>query len=222
MITALAGFAAGSIHVLSGPDHLAAVSPLALESNKPRWTIGFRWGLGHTGGVFLVGLIALASREVIPLDYISSISERLVGVVLIAIGVWGLHKALFKNVHTHQHAHDGTEHVHIHIHGTPERHSQPDAHRHTHAAFAVGIIHGLAGSSHLLGVLPALLLPTRVEALTYLLFFGMGTICAMMIFTSFLGLVVNRFAHRGIKIYKQLLIATSAAAIGIGGVWLYF
>ncbi len=222
MITALAGLAAGSIHVLSGPDHLAAVSPLALETNKSKWTIGFRWGLGHTGGVFLVGLIALASREVIPLDAISSVSERLVGIVLIGIGVWGLHKALSKNIHTHQHTHDGSEHVHIHIHGTPKLHGRPEAHRHTHAAFAVGIIHGLAGSSHLLGVLPALLLPTRLEALTYLLFFGIGTISAMMMFTGFLGLVLSRFTLRGIKIYKQLLIATSAAAIGIGGVWLYF
>jgi hypothetical protein len=221
MITAFAGFAAGSLHVLSGPDHLAAISPLAVETKEASWRIGFRWGLGHTAGVLIVGLLALVMREFMPVDLISSVSERAVGVVLIAIGLWGFHKASSKNIHTHAHTHGGSEHIHIHVHGAPAQHDLPGAHQHSHAALAVGIVHGLAGSSHLLGILPALLLPTRFDAVTYLIFFGVGTISAMALFSSFLGFFVERFSAKGIQIYKPMLMATSAAAVGIGGLWLY-
>lgn len=220
MISALAGFAAGAIHVLTGPDHLAAISPLAVDSKKSTWLIGLRWGIGHTTGVGLIGLLALVGRELIPVDLISSYSERLVGIILIAIGIWGIRKALSKKIHTHHHTHDGSEHVHVHAHGL-EDHASETAHRHTHAALAVGIVHGLAGSSHFLGILPALALPTRTEAVTYLLAFGIGTICAMMAFASFMGVLAMQFAKRGVSIYHRLLIAFSALSIAIGGVWFF-
>lgn len=220
MISAIAGFAAGSIHVLAGPDHLAAISPLAVESKKSTWIIGLRWGIGHTTGVGLVGLLALIGREIIPIDIISSYSERLVGLVLITIGIWGIHKALSKKIHTHHHMHDGTEHVHVHTHLTigvdPEK-----EHRHTHAALVVGIIHGFAGSSHFLGILPALALPTRADAIIYLAAFGAGTICAMMAFSSLMGMLAVRLAQRGIQFYHRLLIGFSSLSIIIGSVWLF-
>jgi hydrogenase/urease accessory protein HupE len=83
----VAGLSAGAIHVLAGPDHLAAVAPLAAERDKRPWTAGLLWGLGHAGGVVVVGVAALLLREVLPLDRLSGWSERLVGLVLIAIGV---------------------------------------------------------------------------------------------------------------------------------------
>jgi hypothetical protein len=39
---------------------------------------------------------------------------------------------------------------------------------HAHASFCLGVLHGVAGSSHFFGVLPALALPTRAAALTYI------------------------------------------------------
>ncbi len=220
MISVLAGFAAGAIHVLTGPDHLAAISPLALDQKKSSWNVGFRWGLGHTAGVGLVGLLALAGRELIPVQLISSYSERVVGLVLIAIGIWGIQKALSRNIHSHHHIHDGREHVHMHMH-TAAAHDSDNAHRHTHAALAVGIIHGFAGSSHFLGILPALALPTRTDAVLYLLAFGAGTILAMMAFASFMGAMAATLAHTGMQLYKRLLVGFSAASIVIGGVWLF-
>lgn len=220
MISALAGFAAGAIHVLTGPDHLAAISPLALDQKKSSWAVGFRWGLGHTTGVGLVGLLAMIGRELIPVELISTYSERIVGLVLISIGVWGIQKALTKKIHSHHHTHDGQEHVHMHVH-TADLHESENSHRHTHAALAVGIIHGLAGSSHFLGILPALALPTRTDAAVYLLAFGAGTIVAMMAFASVMGAMAVSFAHKGIHLYKRLLVGFSAASIVIGGVWLF-
>ena len=221
MLAVIAGLAAGSIHVLSGPDHLAAISPLAVQSRVRTWLIGLRWGIGHTAGVALVGLLALGLREIIPIDFISSVSERAVGIVLIGIGLWGFRQALTKTIHTHTHSHDGSEHTHIHAHRPLGAHDRPAAHQHIHAAFWVGIVHGLAGSSHLLGVLPALALPTRAEAVVYLTSFGMGTIAAMSLFAGVVGVVARRFEHQRANWYRSFLMGVSGAAVGIGGFWLW-
>ena len=46
IVTALSGLIAGMVHVLAGPDHLAAVAPLAAGSGAGRWRAGFTWGGG--------------------------------------------------------------------------------------------------------------------------------------------------------------------------------
>jgi NADH dehydrogenase FAD-containing subunit len=129
---ALAGLLAGFVHVLSGPDHLAAIAPYAVEGKTRAWKTGVRWGMGHSAGVLGVGLLALLARHALSLEALSAWAERGVGIVLIGIGAWGLRKALALRSHD----------VSSHIHGRE--------------AFTVGTVHGLAGSSHLLGVLPAL------------------------------------------------------------------
>ena len=35
-----AGIIAAVLHVISGPDHLAAVTPFAIESKKKAWKVG--------------------------------------------------------------------------------------------------------------------------------------------------------------------------------------
>lgn len=221
MILIFTGLLAGIIHVLSGPDHLAAIVPFSVNGRKSTWKIGFKWGLGHTGGVFVIALLALLFRELIPTELISSLSEKLVGVVLIAIGLWGFRLVLSKKIHTHQHTHDGYSHVHIHLHNTKIAHEKSGAHLHTHAAFGIGIIHGLAGSSHLLGVLPALALPTRTEATVYLLFFGIGTILAMIIFSTLLGIIATKISSFSTNFYKTMSISFNLIAICVGGIWLF-
>ena len=95
----LAGLTAGLIHVLSGPDHLAAVAPLAGGRGRA-WRAGFLWGLGHSGGVLAVGLLALALRGALPIDALSSWSERIVGVTLVGIGLWGFTRVLRGPIHS--------------------------------------------------------------------------------------------------------------------------
>jgi len=205
---------------LTGPDHLAATAPLAIESKKSSWLIGFRWGIGHTIGVLLVGFLALLLKNYINLDVISSYSESFVGLILIAIGGWGFYTSFKRKIHTHAHTHDGKDHLHIHFHGNDSKHDEPDAHVHTHAAFGVGIIHGLAGSSHLFGVLPALAFPTMSEAILYLLFFGLGTITAMILFSMIIGYVGKRFEQIGYKYYKWLIYGFNSIAITVGIYWI--
>lgn len=220
ILSALAGFAAGLVHVLSGPDHLAAVAPLTVESERKPWLAGFSWGAGHTGGVWFVGAMALLMRGALPVEALSSWSERLVGVVLVGIGVWGLKKAVSGAAHMHFHEHDGERHAHFHLHHPATPHFSMSAHSHTHTAFAVGTLHGLAGSSHFLGVLPALALPSNTAALLYIVSFGVGSVIAMSVFSWVIGAAVTRWKGNEEKAYRWSLTGFSTAAILVGAFWL--
>ena len=185
-----AGLAAGLLHVVSGPDHLAAVAPLAADTDRSPWRTGLQWGVGHTIGVLLIAFLLLLVREQLPLDAISVYSERLVGVALILVGGWGVWKASRSGFRPHSHA---------------------------GASFGMGALHGLAGSSHLFGVLPALAFATRIEAVLYLTGFGAGAVIGMTAFSAIMGLLSLRFSRRH---SSGLLYASSAAALVIGGFWL--
>jgi hypothetical protein len=221
------GVTAGLIHVFSGPDHLAAIAPLAAKSRRGAWLTGLRWGAGHASGVAVVGILSLLLRGILPVDLISSWSDRLVGVLLIGIGLWTLRNALRVHVHEHQHAHDTGDarhvetHLHIHMHpgGSARNHDKPGSHLHSHAAFGIGTLHGLAGSSHFLGIIPSLAMPSTALAVTYLASFGIGTVAAMIFFSSAISLFTTRFARAG-HVYRGILFACSGTAILVGGLWL--
>jgi hypothetical protein len=79
----------------------------------------------------------------------------------------------------------------------------------------MGALHGVAGSSHLFGVLPALAFSVLADAVLYHTRFGIGAIAAMTAFAAGIGLAAIRFGHA-----RHLLYASSAAALVVGGVWL--
>jgi ABC-type nickel/cobalt efflux system permease component RcnA len=222
MIAIVTGFIAGLGHVFSGPDHLAAVAPLAVAGRMKAWQAGLRWGLGHTSGVLVVGFLSVLLRQFLNVAVLSSWSERLVGVVLIGIGIWGFRTAFKKRIHVHEHVHGGREHAHVHTHDSATAHqpAQSRTHVHTHTAFAVGTLHGLAGSSHFLGVLPALAFPTRLEAYSYLGAFGVGTVLAMVAFAFSIGMISRGRAGGGARAYGALMYGCSLAAVAVGIYWL--
>lgn len=196
MFAFLAGIAAGLLHVVAGPDHLAAVAPLASDRARGHWLTGLQWGVGHTMGVLLIAALLLLLKEQLPLDAVSAYSERLVGASLIMIGAWGVWRA-------------------------SQRHRFLDDHAHTHAraSFSMGTLHGLAGSSHLFGVLPALAFPSRAASVLYLLGFGLGAIAGMTAFSAAVGLLSSKLDRRSPR-YSGVLYASSAVALVVGGVWL--
>jgi ABC-type nickel/cobalt efflux system permease component RcnA len=211
----ITGLFAGLIHVWSGPDHLAAVGPLSVQRTKRSWSIGVRWGLGHSTGVVLIGLIALSFREALPLSSVSSIAERLVGIVLIGIGIWGIRKALLQRVHSHPHTHGHDTHAHFHVHATENR-----RHAHTHAAFAIGSLHGVAGSSHFIGVLPALAFPTALATLGYLAGYAAGTVIGMAGFSSAVAWFQRWRGFAGAVGYQRMMCGCSCAALAVGVYWI--
>jgi sulfite exporter TauE/SafE len=226
ILALLTGLLAGALHVLGGPDHLAAIAPFAARASERPGAIcaglGARWGLGHSAGVALVAALALAVRDRLPLEALGARGERAVGVVLLAIGIWGLRRALSNRVHVHVHRHDGRVHAHVHVHARPAparpQAQTEEAHVHTHAAFAVGSLHGLAGGAHFLGVLPALALPSLAASATYLAGFAAGTIGAMAGFSALVALSARRLESARLR--AGWLAACSTAALATGLWWL--
>ena len=219
LLTIFAGITAGGLHVVSGPDHLAAIAPLAVKKQRGAWLTGLRWGAGHASGVVFVGILSLLLRGVLPVNLISSWSDRLVGVMLIGIGAWTLRAA--RRIHTHEHAHAGEVHLHIHVHGRDEAraHSKAKGHLHTHAAFGIGTLHGLSGSSHFLAIIPTLAMPTMTLAVTYLAMYGVGTVIAMVVFAATIHGLAMRFTG-ATNAYRKVMFACASVAILVGGAWL--
>jgi ABC-type nickel/cobalt efflux system permease component RcnA len=229
MIQFLTGFLASSVHVVTGPDHLAAVTPLAIENRKQAWHIGLMWGIGHVLGMLSIGLLYLVFKELIHVEKISGYSEYLVGIVLICIGTWAIFKTLrhfhFHHIHPHYHA-EPMPQVHIH------RHAHEDETNHTHihqktkrqnsiAALLVGTLHGFAGISHFLLILPTLALPSMVDSVFYLSGFAGGTILTMVAYALIMGFFSARTSgFPTSKTFRNIRIIAGMIAIAIGIWWL--
>ena len=210
MLTILSGALAGALHVVTGPDHLAAVAPLAIAHRRRGWFAGCTWGVGHTAGVVTVALLAVLLRDLLPpVELISAWSERLVGAALIALGLWALRAAL--RIAQRPHTHGAAPHDHLHVQRGPAFTRRLG---HAHASFGMGVLHGLAGSSHFLGVLPALALPTLTAALAYIAAFGVASILAMTAFGATLG------AAPGPRTHCAFMLASAAMAFAVGAAWL--
>ena len=215
-----AGLVAGRLHVFAGPDHLAALAPLSLRARGRAWAVGLRWGLGHSSGVLVVAAAAFGLRQVVHLEAVSTWGERLVGATMIVLGLWGLRSLFRERLHAHEHHHEDGDHVHFHVHRSGEAHDAPRAHVHAHAAFWVGTLHGLAGTAHLVGILPSLALPSAAQTAGYLAAFATGTVCAMTAFASVIGAVAPGRTEGGLRAYRWALGGASCVCALTGIAWI--
>lgn len=229
MLQFLTGALMSSVHVVTGPDHLAAVTPLAIENRKKAWHIGLFWGIGHVMGMLLIGLLYIIFKELINVEKISGYSEYLVGIVLIGIGLWAIIKTLrhfhIHHVHPHFHA-DPVPQVHIHRHS----HDDEASHVHIHkkndrqnsiTAMLVGTLHGFAGISHFLLILPTLALPTITDSVLYLAGFAAGTILTMVAYALLMGIIATKTSDfQNSRSFRNLRIAAGLIAVGVGIFWL--
>jgi ABC-type nickel/cobalt efflux system permease component RcnA len=224
-IPVLIGILASFLHVWTGPDHLAAVTPLVFDSKKGHWKIGTFWGIGHLMGMFLIGVLFYLFKDFIPVDSISIYSEQIVGIILIGLGIWSFYRIKWDHVHHHTHPHvhstEFNDFVHVHEH---------QYHDHTHpqkveqslwTAWSVGIIHGFAGISHFLLMLPALAFQSKWETFQYLVGFAIGTVSAMVLFSIIIGkfhyLHPNHHQH---NVFKNLKFWGGLVAIVVGVFWI--
>ncbi|NOY51412.1 MAG: hypothetical protein GXO88_12740 [Chlorobi bacterium] len=244
-IPILFGFIAAFIHVVSGPDHIAAVGPLAINTRFRPWLIGMSWGIGHLAGMMIIGLLFYFFREIIPVDWISAHSERLVGIMLIIIGLWGVGRLFISRFKKHEHVHKHSDynkayvhkHGHDHSHQHLLEHAHPRSHTHEHpqghtdiqgerqtyiAALGIGILHGLAGVSHFISILPTITFSSNFDSAMYLTGFGLGTISAMVIFSVLLGIL----GKKTVKLKEKIVFNTISATIGfmaifVGVIWIW-
>ncbi|UOB17110.1 sulfite exporter TauE/SafE family protein [Abyssalbus ytuae] len=224
-----AGILASILHVITGPDHLAAVIPFAIKSNRKGWKIGLLWGTGHLIGMLFIGLLFLFFKELIPVENISHYSEKLVGIILIGIGAWVFYKIFIekKTGHKHLHFHPDNNPV---IHSHPHDHSHGNHHNHTHeknlkqsgmASLSIGIIHGLAGIAHFILFLPVLSFQKISDAVLYIVGFAIGIIIAMTSFTFLIGKVsdVSQNSHNE-NLFYGIRFSGGLFAIVVGVYWL--
>ncbi|MEQ9166038.1 MAG: sulfite exporter TauE/SafE family protein [Fulvivirga sp.] len=221
---------AAILHVISGPDHLAAVTPLAIEKERKAWKVGLLWGFGHLSSMLVIGALFYNFREFIPIESISAYSERLVGLVLIAVGVWAFYKVSnTKSDHTHVHVHAEPEPF-IHSHG---HHHKKENHIHSHqhakspkqglfSAYGIGLLHGLAGLSHFILLSPIMSFEEPINTIMYLVGFAAGTLVAMSVYAFVLGQISKASGGKNNKkVFNSIRLAGGAFAVLVGIYWSY-
>lgn len=208
-MVALLGLALGVKHALDA-DHVVAVTAMAAETRSVRrsWVVGLSWGLGHTVALMAAGMTLLAFRVTMPAA-LAMAFEYGVGLVLVLLGVNVLRTVRTNRLHVHAHEHaGGVRHLHWHAHaGNP-------SHRHVHRSFAVGLLHGLAGSAAI-SLLILASAPTVIQGFIFAAVFGIGSIVGMMAVSSAIAvpfMLTKRFdaGHRAVK------LATGCLSIAMG------
>lgn len=215
----LLGFLIGMRHALEA-DHVAAVASLATRARTPSACIrqGVFWGAGHTLTLFAVGTVVLLVDSVVP-ERLAAGLELAVGVMLVALGADVLWRLRRDQVHFHVHEHeDGAAHFHAHSHAGHEAHGRRE-HRHDHAGslrpFAVGLVHGMAGSAAL--VLLTVERTASVGAgMIYMLVFGLGSILGMAILSAIIAVPFRVSAGSLERFHDGLQWAVGLGTIALG------
>uniref|UniRef100_A0A7S4GGA4 Urease accessory protein UreH-like transmembrane domain-containing protein n=1 Tax=Eutreptiella gymnastica TaxID=73025 RepID=A0A7S4GGA4_9EUGL len=224
---AVGGALAGGLHAVTGPDHLAALMPLAVgKSFSSAAVVGLAWGLGHGLGAALMGALAWCLKGLVDVSAYMEYMEAMVGVTLVVIGILGLRRS--RNFAKGKKTRDKSDVEHgCHDHHSLLEHSHGHGHGHnfegmgTMAMVATGIVHGCSGSGHLLGVMPALVM-SPAQATSYLVSFCWGTMAAMVLFTGGVGEVSVRLGtamEDPNKVLKLMSSYSSIVALVVGIIW---
>lgn len=208
------GFVLGLNHAVEA-DHLAAVSTIVSEK-KSLFTasiVGGLWGIGHTISLFTVGLMVIFLKLQIS-ESLEAKLEAGVGLMLVILGINALRKALTsETIHAHIHDHGERQHVHIHTHRDEK--SETAHHRFSPRSVLIGMVHGLAGSAALM----LLIVPTIASpavAIGYILIFGLGSICGMMVMSLLIGLPFHFTVSRFEIMNKGIRLCAGVVSFGLG------
>lgn len=230
-------FLLGLAHAIE-VDHMIAVT--AFVSTRPalRAAAGFglRWGLGHSLAVFVAGGILIATGLRWPAGY-DQLGEGLVGGLLVAVGIWAMLRA--RKLHLHAPEEHG-DHAHLHAHGaaaaahTHDHHGHtapahpPVGHHHHHAPHrdrhgitVVGLMHGLAGTSAVVALVPVTLMDRKIVGLGYLVAFGLGTIVAMTAYAVVAAAALRRASEGSVTWGRMLGRFVGMGSIGVGLWWIW-
>lgn len=233
-------FLLGLAHAIE-VDHMIAVT--AFVSTRPalRAAAGFglRWGLGHSIAVFIAGGILIATGLRWPEKY-DALGEAMVGVLLVAVGVWAMLRA--RKLHLHPPEEHG-DHAHLHVHGgkaaahAHDHHEHPPHapvhppaghhhHDHDHAhekrgITVVGLMHGLAGTSAVVALVPVTMMDRWVVGLGYLVAFGAGVMLAMTAYALVAAAAFRRAASGSLPWGRAIGRFAGIGSIVVGLVWIW-
>jgi ABC-type nickel/cobalt efflux system permease component RcnA len=206
----------------SDPDHLVAVTSLvAAEDGGTRGAsrLGFWWGLGHAAMLIVLGAPLIVLKSALP-SWLEGGAEKAVGAVIVALSLrvtWKWCRGQFR-AGAHRHSSDGTRpgsHRHLRRAGAQSMHRHRWA-RTPQQAFAIGVLHGLAGTGAVVVLLLAAL-PTRLEAGLALAIFAPMTIVSMAACTTVFAWALTRRLVE--PVYRRVLIPILGAFGLLFGLW---
>jgi sulfite exporter TauE/SafE len=204
----------GLKHALE-PDHLAAVSTIAVEHKSLIGSslVGAVWGVGHTLSLLLAGSVVILLGFDLREEYLSPV-EVIVALMLIGLGVralWGLWREGKTMATAEQREALGS---------TPSHHKHPLRiwKRIGVRPLLIGMVHGLAGSAALL-LLVIPVIPSTALKIVYILVFGAGSIAGMVIMSCMVGLPAHLMAARFLKLSLAVRVLAGLFSLGFG-IWL--
>jgi len=196
-------------------DHLIAVSNLLrkVDSVKSSIRIGFSWAIGHMLTATIITIALFIFKESF-LNNILPHFEKIVGSMLIVLGILSLRD--FFSFHSHRHSHGGIVHSHPHIH--LKKH-QAKKHPHIHM-FGIGVMHGLASNDEFLILFTVSFAVTSIGGLIAALgLFSFGVVLGMAMFTIVFSYPLIKLHSE--KIYKFVSFGTGSMGIIYGTLMLF-
>ncbi len=223
------GFLLGLKHATDA-DHVVAVANI-VGKERNIWQsiwIGTSWGAGHSAPLIILGTIILITKDV-TLHYYEAVApyfEIGVGIMLIYLGISAAWNVLRGNLHIHQHDHGAGPHIHVHASHAQESHQRTKPLHNSIfilgkpvfriRSFAIGIVHGLAGSAAVM----VALLPTIDSTLTglgYIALFSIGTMLSMSALTIILAIPFKISAARQ-TLNRAITLTAGTLSIALGAI----
>ncbi|MCU0695897.1 MAG: HupE/UreJ family protein [Myxococcaceae bacterium] len=185
------GLTLGLAHA-SDADHVCTIASLLRSERGVRDALktSLVWGLGHSATFFGVGLLLVAAGLHLP-GWMAPLAEALVAASLVWLGVNQWRHAACPAVH------------------------EP---RHDGRTFALGLVHGLAGSAGV-GLLALSTMEGRARALAFLVLYGAGVVLGMAAVTLALALPLGAAARRSTAWRTGVLRVAATLSVG-AGLWL--
>jgi threonine/homoserine/homoserine lactone efflux protein len=198
LLAALTGVVQGARHALE-PDHVTAVATVMVQAPSSRRGMFYAacWGFGHASMLVGVAGPLVLLRVELP-GVLSTVLELAVGAMLVYLGYRTLRDARHSAAPAH-HGHDAS---------LLARGRRP---------FAIGVLHGLAGSGALAALI-ALGSPTVAVGLLCLTLYAFGTVLGMVALAALAGPVLAR-AGRLPKVATTIAQAAGVASIVVGIAW---
>lgn len=215
-------FLLGLIHAID-VDHAVAVSTFVAGRPAVRVAVGYgvRWGLGHSVAVLIAGSLALGLGLRVDPRF-DRWAESAVGLMLIGLGIMAFRS--LRNLHLHDPRAHG-DHAHLHVHRRPaEDHPHPTApapHHHPRRPMLVGLMHGLAGTSGALALVPVTLVSTWQAGAGYLIAFCVGVTAGMVLFALGLAEALRRTSARSLEWGRRAGQVIALVSMTTGAFWLW-
>jgi len=181
------------------------------------WSVGrmvgfcVRWAVGHAAVLMGLATLFIFAKFELP-AIIPLLAEKLIGVLLVGLGVWILWTLWQHKITLETHSHDDITHTHLKKTGQQHKNHQP---------VLVGIVHGLAGSAPVLAIIPALKTNNAWLGLAYVGLFSLGVLTTMLVFGCFLGKLQRQISNCGQRLFQISRVCIAFTSIAFGSFWLF-